>query len=119
MHYHVSLVVVVIIPRLMPMLTVRTDCIAMDEDGSEMVVKSISPPASPNIPPDVKVEQVEPSKRSIIIRPGIGTSGRPISLLANHFRVSVRNPDEIFYQYSVKIQNHNLFKFTPSGMNTY
>ncbi|XP_059664101.1 protein argonaute 16-like [Cornus florida] len=48
-------------------------------------------------------EQVEPPKRSIISRRGFGSAGRRISLLTNHFKVSVRRPDEIFYQYSVSI----------------
>ncbi|KAK4492821.1 hypothetical protein RD792_000146 [Penstemon davidsonii] len=63
---------------------------------------SLSPPP-PDIPPDVKVERVDVPKKSIITRPGFGTSGRRISLLANHFDVSIRNPDEYFYQYSVSI----------------
>ncbi|GAB4859397.1 hypothetical protein Ancab_010860 [Ancistrocladus abbreviatus] len=40
---------------------------------------------------------------NLISRPGVGKGGNHISLLVNHFRVSVRSPDEIFYQYSVKI----------------
>ncbi|KAG8387057.1 hypothetical protein BUALT_Bualt03G0213700 [Buddleja alternifolia] len=62
-------------------------------------------PLTPAIPPDVKIERVDLPKRSIITRPGFGTSGRRISLLANHFKVSIRNPNEVFYQYNVSISS--------------
>lgn len=43
----------------------------------------------------------KPTKRSIIARPGFGSSGHPIPLLSNHFKVSVNVTDVVFYQYSV------------------
>ncbi|CAN1783914.1 Protein argonaute 16 [Linum perenne] len=43
-------------------------------------------------------------KHSIVSRKGVGTLGRRIPLLANHFRVSVGVPDAVFYQYSVSIK---------------
>ncbi|KAM7498359.1 hypothetical protein LguiA_022773 [Lonicera macranthoides] len=55
------------------------------------------------IPSTVKPEGADPPKRSIISRPGVGSAGRRINLLVNHFKVSIRNPNEIFYQYSVSI----------------
>ncbi|KAL3652628.1 hypothetical protein CASFOL_002309 [Castilleja foliolosa] len=58
---------------------------------------------SPTIPPNVKLEPVDLPERSIITRPGFGTSGNCISLLTNHFKVSISNPDEVFHQYSVSI----------------
>ncbi|XP_020555003.1 protein argonaute 16 isoform X2 [Sesamum indicum] len=67
---------------------------------------SLAPPAS-TILHDVKAERLDLPKRSIITRPGFGTSGQRISLLVNHFRVSVRYPDEYFYQYSVSISSEN------------
>ncbi|XP_059282299.1 protein argonaute 16-like [Lycium ferocissimum] len=48
-------------------------------------------------------ERVDQPKRSIMMRPGYGTSGREITLLANHLKVSIKRPDEIFYLYSVSI----------------
>ena len=60
------------------------------------------PPEQPEvIQPDVEIEQADHPKRCMISRIGFGSSGKHISLLANHFKVSVQNPDEIFYQYSV------------------
>ncbi|KAF2292336.1 hypothetical protein GH714_020210 [Hevea brasiliensis] len=43
----------------------------------------------------------KPTKRSIIGRPGFGSSGHPMQLLSNHFKVSVNVTDVVFYQYSV------------------
>lgn len=59
------------------------------------------PPPPPTVPPNVKPEQVEGPKRSIISRPGFGNSGRRISLLTNHFKVSLNVRDAVFYQYTV------------------
>ncbi|KAG9154570.1 hypothetical protein Leryth_025484 [Lithospermum erythrorhizon] len=57
----------------------------------------------PVIAPNMKPERVEQSKYEIVSRPAFGSSGRHINLLANHFKVSVRNPDQTFYQYTVSI----------------
>ncbi|KAF2294812.1 hypothetical protein GH714_020072 [Hevea brasiliensis] len=38
----------------------------------------------------------KPTKRSIIARPGFGSSGQPIPLLSNHFKVSVNVTDVVF-----------------------
>ncbi|GMG98718.1 hypothetical protein Nepgr_000558 [Nepenthes gracilis] len=43
------------------------------------------------------------SNYSMISRPEVGSTGHHISLLVNHFTVAVKSPDEIFYQYSVKL----------------
>ncbi|KAM5580524.1 protein argonaute 16 [Rosa sericea] len=60
------------------------------------------PPPSPTIPSNLKPELLAPPKYSIMTRPcRTGTTGRRITLLANHFKVSVNNPDAVFYQYSV------------------
>ncbi|KAG5545651.1 hypothetical protein RHGRI_017960 [Rhododendron griersonianum] len=61
------------------------------------------PPPPPIVPPNVKPEKLDVPKHSIIRRRGFGSAGRRISLLANHFKVSVKYPDEMFYQYSVSI----------------
>ncbi|KAK2979039.1 hypothetical protein RJ640_013673 [Escallonia rubra] len=65
------------------------------------------PPSPPVIPPNVKPDCVDPPKRSIIQRPGVGTAGRHIPLLANHFKVSVESSNEIFYQYTVSISSED------------
>lgn len=56
---------------------------------------------SSDIPAAVKPERVDPAKRGMITRPGFGRSGSRIQLESNHFKVSVKSPHEIFYQYSV------------------
>nr|XP_023881007.1 protein argonaute 16 [Quercus suber] len=61
------------------------------------------PPPPPTIPPNVKPERVTATKYTITSRRGVGTTGRHIQLLSNHFKVHVDNPDAVFYQYSVSI----------------
>ncbi|KAI4305738.1 hypothetical protein L6164_029086 [Bauhinia variegata] len=65
------------------------------------------PLPSPAVPPSVEPELVVPVKHSIIHRRGVGTTGERISLLANHFKVSVNNPDAVFFQYSVIITSED------------
>ncbi|EYU42875.1 hypothetical protein ABFS82_13G013200 [Erythranthe guttata] len=72
------------------------------DGGADHTSPSLDLPP-PTIPPNVKVVREDLPNRSIITRPGFGTSGKRISLLANHFKVSITNPDETFYQYSVAI----------------
>nr|GFB28697.1 protein argonaute 16 [Tanacetum cinerariifolium] len=57
-------------------------------------------PSSPSPPPqsevielDVDTEQATHPKRSIISRPGFGSDGKHIPLLANHFKVSITSED--------------------------
>lgn len=59
------------------------------------------PPPPPDVPPNIDTEQVAPTMYSIISRQGIGTTGKCIPLLANHFKAAVNVPDAIFFQYSV------------------
>ncbi|CAK7349045.1 unnamed protein product [Dovyalis caffra] len=77
-----------------------------------------SPPSPPPLstPANVKPEVVEVPqhperaaipKYSMISRRGVGTSGCRISLLTNHFKVSVNVPDTLFYQYSVSIASED------------
>lgn len=73
----------------------------MEETGIGEVSEISLSPSLPSIPLDVKPKQVGPPKRSVINRRGIGTEGRHISLLTNHFKVSINTSDAIFYQYSV------------------
>lgn len=70
---------------------------------------NLIPPPPPPIPPNVKPEVVAPPKYSIMSRRGTGTCGRRIPLLANHFKVSVKAPDAVFYQYSVCLPHMTLF----------
>ncbi len=59
------------------------------------------PPPPPTIPPNVKPERVVTPKYSITTRRGVGSTGRRVSLLSNHFKVNVGVTDAVFYQYSV------------------
>lgn len=62
------------------------------------------PPPPPILSLNVKPQVVAlaPPKHSIMSRPrGSGTTGRRIALSTNHFKVSVNNPDAVFYQYCV------------------
>lgn len=43
-------------------------------------------------------------RRALISRPGFGSSGSRIQLEANHFHVSVKSPNQIFFQYSVRLR---------------
>lgn len=65
------------------------------------------PPPPPTLPPNLKPERVAASKYSITSRSGVGSTGRRISLLSNHFKVSVNSPDAVFYQYSVSITSED------------
>ncbi|VFQ91173.1 unnamed protein product [Cuscuta campestris] len=79
-----------------------------DRDGSgcspllSLKNDSLVMPASQTAPIS-QPEQLDQPKRSTMTRPGFGTSGRHISLLTNHFKVSVKCPDETFYHYNVTI----------------
>lgn len=74
----------------------------MEKESTEEALELPSLPIPlPTIPSNVKLESVKPPKYSIVSRSGVGTSGRKISLLANHFKVSVNAPDAVFYQYTV------------------
>ena len=70
--------------------------------GTQEAGKSPSlPPLHPTIPSNVNPESMKPPRYSISHRRGVGTSGQQISLLANHFKVSVNATDAVFYQYTV------------------
>ncbi|XP_015881205.3 protein argonaute 16 [Ziziphus jujuba] len=74
--------------------------------GSKETGEAPTLPPPPAIPPCVKPELASP-KYSIVSRSGIGTAGRCIPLLANHFKVSVNAPDAVFYQYSISITSED------------
>ncbi|KAK8591931.1 hypothetical protein V6N13_062525 [Hibiscus sabdariffa] len=65
------------------------------------------PPPPPTVPSNVQPENLKPPKYSIISRDEVGTSGRKISLLSNHFKVSVNATDAVFYQYTVTISSED------------
>ncbi|XWS31011.1 hypothetical protein CRYUN_Cryun23aG0040600 [Craigia yunnanensis] len=76
--------------------------------GTEEAGKSPSlPPLHPTIPSNVNPESMKPPRYSIAHRCGVGTSGQQISLLANHFKVSVNATDAVFYQYTVTISSED------------
>ncbi|XP_010509947.1 PREDICTED: protein argonaute 6-like [Camelina sativa] len=53
----------------------------------------------------ISTEPEQPTHRdyAITTRLGVGTTGNPIELCTNHFNVSVKQPDVVFYQYTVSI----------------
>ncbi|CAA7049468.1 unnamed protein product [Microthlaspi erraticum] len=60
---------------------------------------------SSSLPPPTSIKPEEPSHRDydITTRRGVGTTGSRIELCTNHFKVSVRHQDVVFYQYTVSI----------------
>jgi len=75
-----------------------TEVIPGTEEAAE---PPASPLASPDVPHNLETEQLTPTKYSIISRNGVGTTGKHISLLVNHFKVSVNAPETVFFQYNV------------------
>ncbi|KAJ0112816.1 hypothetical protein Patl1_01934 [Pistacia atlantica] len=71
--------------------------------GLEGADQSPPLPPPPVVPPNLKPELVDLPKRSISSRCGVGNCGRRITLLTNHFKVSVNASDASFYQYTVTI----------------
>ncbi|XP_008778689.1 protein argonaute 4B-like [Phoenix dactylifera] len=76
---------------------------------------AVLPPPPPTIHPNVVPveadhEQCSPPKKASkpkrvpMARPGLASRGQPITLLTNHFRVSVQNLDGYFYHYSVSLK---------------
>ncbi|KAH9793460.1 protein argonaute 16 [Citrus sinensis] len=65
------------------------------------------PPSPPLMPPNVKPEHVDLPRHSIMSRRGVGNCGRRISLLTNHFKVSVNATDAVFYHYTVTISGED------------
>lgn len=68
------------------------------------IVEKIGSPTVPQksqTPESARSVVMDVPKRSIISRRGVGTCGRPIRLLSNHFKVSFTFPDAVFYQYTV------------------
>ncbi|PRQ54608.1 putative protein argonaute [Rosa chinensis] len=59
---------------------------------------NLIPPHPPTIPPNVKPGVLTSPKYSITSRK---------QLLANHFKLTVKAPDSVFYQYSVHITSEN------------
>lgn len=73
----------------------------MEKAGLEGADQSPPLPPPAVVPPKLQPELVDLPKRSIISRRGVGNCGRSITLLTNHFKVSVNASDAIFYQYTV------------------
>ncbi|KAL2938774.1 Protein argonaute 16 [Bienertia sinuspersici] len=66
----------------------------------------LSPPSA--IPPCVNSDGMDSVGHHIMCRPGFGSTGRRISVLVNHLKVSVESSDGTFYQYAVKITSEDL-----------
>lgn len=65
-------------------------------------IKEAKPDGTPpTVPPSKRIELAACPEYKIMSRPGVGTVGRRIQLLSNHFKVVLGNPDAVFYQYSV------------------
>ncbi|XP_022930861.1 protein argonaute 16-like [Cucurbita moschata] len=75
----------------------------VDITHSEGESEAVALPPDTPVPPIMKPEKAVPPTYTIMSRRGVGSKGRRIPLLTNHFRVSVNAPDLIFYQYSVSI----------------
>ncbi|KAL8542091.1 hypothetical protein ACS0TY_003087 [Phlomoides rotata] len=60
------------------------------------------PPPPPVVPPNFVPEKV--ANRLPMARPGVASKGQRISLLTNHFKVSISRTDGYFYHYSVSIK---------------
>lgn len=72
-----------------------------NKDGYELGLDpTLSAPTEDTIS-TIKLESKDLPKRSIICRYGVGTVGRRIPLVANHFKAHINVPDSVFYQYSV------------------
>ncbi|KAJ4830357.1 Protein argonaute 16 [Turnera subulata] len=84
----------------------------MEKEGEDTPLPP-PPPVTENVKPEVgEIPQQQPEraaipKYSMISRRGVGTNGRRISLLSNHFKVSIDTPDAVFYQYSVSITSED------------
>ncbi|KAF7152313.1 hypothetical protein RHSIM_Rhsim01G0195100 [Rhododendron simsii] len=73
----------------------------MEKEAGGSPLSLPPPPAIKS--PTVKPEKLDTPKHSIISRQGFGTAGRPISLVVNHFKASIKSPNKSFYQYTVSI----------------
>lgn len=82
------------------------------QDGSDSEALPPPPPIPPNVTPakadGERAGHASPPRKSAkpkrvpMARPaGQARKGQSISLLTNHFRVSVRNVEDYFYHYSV------------------
>ncbi|KAE9588939.1 putative post-transcriptional gene silencing PAZ-Argonaute family [Lupinus albus] len=73
-------------------------------------------PLPPNVPPNIDTEQVAPTVYSVISREGVGTIGKRIPLLANHFKVAVNVPDATFFQYNVTVTSEDKRNIESKGI---
>ncbi|XP_019438722.1 PREDICTED: protein argonaute 16 isoform X1 [Lupinus angustifolius] len=73
-------------------------------------------PLPPDVPPKFDTEQVAPTVYSVISRQGVGTVGKRIPLLANHFKVAVNVPDATFFQYNVTVTSEDKISIESKGI---
>ncbi|KAK7300313.1 hypothetical protein RJT34_11156 [Clitoria ternatea] len=95
--------------RILCLLCVSVTVFTMDSFGTNGNGNEDSLPPPPPVPSDVvpvKAE-LEPAKkkpaRLPIARRGLGSKGRRLQLLTNHYKVNFSNNDGHFYQYSVAL----------------
>lgn len=60
----------------------------------------------PLSPISMKPEQPSHRDYAITTRRGVGNIGNRIELCTNHYNVSVRQPDVVFHQYTVRLFCH-------------
>ncbi|GFP87837.1 protein argonaute 4a [Phtheirospermum japonicum] len=76
----------------------------MDNSKSDKTSEKLPPPPPPAVPPKCVPEKATASQRVPMTRRGFGSRGQSISLLTNHFKVTVSKTDGHFYHYSVSIK---------------
>ncbi|XP_010556972.1 PREDICTED: protein argonaute 6 [Tarenaya hassleriana] len=86
----------------------------MERSNSAEAGESQSLPPPPN---DTKPDRPSHRDYAITTRRGIGSNGNRISLLANHFNVSVKSQDIVFYQYTVNITTEDGKSFEGKGVS--
>ncbi|XP_017606709.1 protein argonaute 4 [Gossypium arboreum] len=78
---------------------------SFEQEGNGAALESLPPP--PPVPPDVVPIKAESDAKKIVRHPmarrGVGTKGQKVTILTNHFKVSVGSTDGQFYHYSVSL----------------
>lgn len=87
----------------------------MEKEAGGYPLSLPPPPAIKS--PTVKPEKLDIPKHSIISRQGFGTAGRPISLVVNHFKASIKCPYKSFYQYTVSLSSLICDVYSPQWSN--
>ncbi|KAL0904600.1 hypothetical protein M5K25_026728 [Dendrobium thyrsiflorum] len=69
--------------------------------------ESLLPPHPPFVPPNAipEVVKFDHEKRTVMVRPSVGSEGRHIQLLTNYFTVNLTAQDQFFCQYKISIKS--------------